>query len=84
MPKLTRKQLAKLITDWNTIAKSTLECRTCDRFYETPFEWLGKKEKAAFIDHLYDYHLMLGSRTSIRKGRKKVMGAKRRRTKINS
>lgn len=66
MPKLTRKQLAKLITDWNIIAKSTLDCRTCDKFYETPFEWLGKKEREAFIDHVYDFHVMR-ARTSKKK-----------------
>lgn len=57
MPKLTKKQLEKLLSDWTVIARNTLDCPTCDEYYETPFEWLNPKEKAAFIDHLYDTHI---------------------------
>jgi hypothetical protein len=68
--------------DWNTIAKSTLECRTCDRFYETPFEWLGKKEREMFIDHLYNSHVLAGRRRGT--GRPKSSRKKIRRRSARS
>jgi hypothetical protein len=57
MPKLTKRQLEKLLSDWTIIAKSTFDCPVCDKYYETPFEWLNKKERKRFVDHLYNVHV---------------------------
>jgi hypothetical protein len=64
MPKLTRRQLEKLLSDWTIIAKSTLDCPICDKYYETPFEWLDKKERGEFVDHLYETHVSPKRRVS--------------------
>jgi hypothetical protein len=57
IPNLTRRELEKLLSDWTIIAKSTLDCPKCDKFYMTPFEWLNKKERRRFVDHVYEVHV---------------------------
>lgn len=57
MPKLSKKELGKLLDDWSIIARTTLDCSTCDGFYAKPYEWFSEKEKAEFIDHLFTSHV---------------------------
>lgn len=84
MPDLTRDELEKLISDWSTIARSTLDCTICDNFYETPFEWLDKKERGIFVDHLYKVHVhptKMKSNGSNKRKRKNPSNNNRRRRK---